>query len=46
MPQLDAERRRVLAVLRRHGWNATSFQVLGPAFHYWFDGGDRPGTDA
>ncbi len=36
MSQLDAERRRVLAVLRRHGWNATSFQVLEPGFHYWF----------
>jgi phosphatidylglycerol lysyltransferase len=34
--QLDAERRRVLAVLRRHGWNATSFQVLEPGFRYWF----------
>jgi hypothetical protein len=29
---LDAERREVLAVLRRHGWNATSFQVLEPGF--------------
>ena len=36
MSQLDAERRRVDAVLRRHGWNATSFQVLEPGFHYWF----------
>jgi len=36
MSQLDAERRRVLAVLRRHGWNATSFQVLEPGFRYWF----------
>ncbi|MGZ3445955.1 MAG: phosphatidylglycerol lysyltransferase domain-containing protein, partial [Myxococcaceae bacterium] len=36
MSQLDAERRRVLAVLRRHGWNATSFQVLEPGFQYWF----------
>ncbi len=34
--QLDPERRRVLAVLRRHGWNATSFQVLEPGFRYWF----------
>jgi phosphatidylglycerol lysyltransferase len=23
-------------VLRRHGWNATSFQVLEPGFRYWF----------
>jgi len=36
MSQLDAERRRVLAVLHRHGWNATSFQVLEPGFRYWF----------
>jgi phosphatidylglycerol lysyltransferase len=36
MSTLDPERRRVLAVLRRHGWNATSFQVLEPGFRYWF----------
>src|SRR5262249_33763503 len=36
MTSLDPERRRVLAVLRRHGWNATSFQVLEPGFRYWF----------
>ena len=36
MTALDPERRRVLAVLRRHGWNATSFQVLEPGFRYWF----------
>ena len=36
MSPLDPERRRVLAVLRRHGWNATSFQVLEPGFRYWF----------
>lgn len=29
---------RVLALLRRHGWNATSFQILEPGFRYWFDG--------
>lgn len=28
---------RVLALLRRHGWNATSFQVLEPGFRYWFE---------
>lgn len=32
----DAERRRVLALLQRHGWGAASFQTLGPDFHYWF----------
>ncbi|MFP2934887.1 phosphatidylglycerol lysyltransferase domain-containing protein, partial [Pyxidicoccus sp. 3LG] len=31
------ERSRVLELLRRYGWNATSFQVLQPGFHYWFD---------
>lgn len=31
-------RRRVLALLRSYGWNATSFQVLEPDFRYWFDG--------
>lgn len=30
-------RRRVLDLLRRHGWNATSFQILEPDFVYWFD---------
>ena len=33
---LDAQRRRVLAVLRRHGWNSTSFQVIEPGFSYLF----------
>ena len=31
-------RARLLELLRRHGWNATSFQALEPAFDYWFDG--------
>ena len=31
------ERARVLALLREHGWNSTSFQVLEPGFRYWFD---------
>ncbi len=30
----------MLELLRQHGWNATSFQVLEPGFHYWFDGDD------
>ena len=34
------ERDRVLALLKRFGWNSTSFQVLEPGFHYWFDGDD------
>lgn len=40
----DAEhletREHVLALLRRHGYNATSFQVLQPGFRYWLDGAD------
>ena len=32
-----ADRERVLALLERHGWNATSFQILEPGFQYWFD---------
>lgn len=35
-----ASRERVLALLERHGWNATSFQVLGAGFRYWFAGDD------
>lgn len=35
-----SERVRVLALLKRFGWNSTSFQVLEPGFHYWFDGDD------
>jgi len=34
------ERERVLGLLERHGWNATSFQILEPGFRYWFDGDD------
>lgn len=34
------ERARVLELLRRHGWNATSFQVLEPGFAYFFAGDD------
>lgn len=36
----DPARDRVLALLRRHGWNSTSFQILEPGFRYWFDGDD------
>jgi phosphatidylglycerol lysyltransferase len=31
------DRERLLALLKRHGWNATSFQLLEPEFEYWFD---------
>jgi lysylphosphatidylglycerol synthetase-like protein (DUF2156 family) len=30
-------RERMLELLRRFGWNATSFQALEPSFRYWFD---------
>ena len=32
-----AVREQVLALLRRHGWNATSFQTLEVGFRYFFD---------
>lgn len=31
-------RLRVLELLRRHGWNATSFQILEEGYSYWFEG--------
>jgi phosphatidylglycerol lysyltransferase len=31
---------RALALLKRHGWNSTSFQILEQGFKYWFDGDD------
>ncbi len=34
------ERERALALLKRFGWNATSFQCLEPGFQYWFDDED------
>lgn len=30
------DRARVLELLRKHGWNATSFQILEPGFSYFF----------
>ena len=36
----DDPRPRALGVLRRFGWNATSFQILEPGFSYWFAGED------
>jgi phosphatidylglycerol lysyltransferase len=35
-----SDRSRVLALLRRYGYNATSFQTLGAEFRYGFDGDD------
>ena len=40
----EGDRQRALALLRRHGWNATSFQILEPGFLYWFD--DREDHEA
>jgi phosphatidylglycerol lysyltransferase len=37
-PTTDSARRRVLELVRRYGWNATAFQVLGPGFRYFFHG--------
>lgn len=28
---------RAHALVMAHGWNTTSYQVLNPGFHYWFD---------
>lgn len=39
-PGIPNERDRVVALLRKYGWNSTSFQVLEPGFRYWFDGPD------
>lgn len=39
-PVDSSVRARVLALVRRHGWNATSFQVLEGGYQYWFDGDD------
>jgi phosphatidylglycerol lysyltransferase len=43
---LGAERARALALLKRHGWNATSFQILEPGFRYWFAPDDGGGEGA
>jgi phosphatidylglycerol lysyltransferase len=38
---MPAERTQVLTLLKRHGWNATSFQVLEEGFVYAFDEAQR-----
>jgi len=38
VPSISAERARVHELLERHGWNASSFQILSSDFAYWFDG--------
>lgn len=45
-PAKDDDRTRVLAILRRHGRNATSFQVMEPGLRYWFDEADDGSPDA
>lgn len=30
----------MLRLLKAHGWNSTSFQILEPGLQYWFDGDD------
>lgn len=35
-PPPCAERARVLALVKQHGWNTTTFQILEPGFRYWF----------
>jgi lysylphosphatidylglycerol synthetase-like protein (DUF2156 family) len=37
---MDAARARVLELVKRHGRDATSFQVLEPEFRHWFGGDD------
>ncbi len=44
-PAREGDRQRALALLRRHGWNATSFQILEPGFHYWFDAREAHQSD-
>jgi phosphatidylglycerol lysyltransferase len=36
----DLDRQRAFAIVREHGWNATSFQVLTSGFCYWFGGSE------
>lgn len=43
-PGRAEEAAAVLALVRRHGRNATSFQVMEPGLSYWFD--DRPPHEA
>ena len=38
--RVSRERAAVQALVRRHGWNATSFQVLEPGYRYFFAGPD------
>ena len=40
LERVSAEQQRTLTILRRFGWNATSFQVFAPGLSYWFGDGD------
>ena len=42
----DTARAWALVLLKRHGWNATSFQILEPGFRYWFADGEASDEDA
>jgi phosphatidylglycerol lysyltransferase len=35
---VELERRRVLDLVLRHGWNATACQTLAPGYRYFFEG--------
>ena len=35
---MPTELERVLALIQRHGWNATAFQTLEPGYRYFFTG--------
>ncbi len=37
---MTAERDRALSLLKTHGWNTTSFQLLENGYEYFFDGDD------
>jgi len=38
---MTAPRSRILAILKRHGWNSTSFQAVENDFGYWFGQDDE-----
>ncbi len=38
-PAGDAETERARALVLRHGWNATAYQIVNPGIAYWFSAG-------
>ena len=36
----EADRARALALVERHGWNATAFQTVEPGYSYFFHDDD------